>query len=193
MVFAFAFAMAQTDTTDPGVVINGVKWATRNVGAPGTFVEKPEDAGMFYQWNSKTGWSPSDDFTFLVSTNGSSWNSDWNGNGATTWETANNVCPTGWRVPTRAEFTRLVEAGNKWTTTPANGQIFGSGANTIFLPAAGYGSAGDEINSVGTNGRYWTGMVSGNRAYSLIFYSSSAYPANLGFPNSGFSVRCVAE
>ena len=43
-----------------GVLINGVVWATRNVGAPGTFVDKPEDAGMLYQWNRKTAWSATD-------------------------------------------------------------------------------------------------------------------------------------
>ena len=41
-----------SDTTDLGVVINGVKWATRNVAAPGKFATSPEDAGMFYQWNA---------------------------------------------------------------------------------------------------------------------------------------------
>jgi len=40
-------------TYDEGVVINGVKWATRNVAAPGTFAANPQDAGMFYQWNRK--------------------------------------------------------------------------------------------------------------------------------------------
>ena len=35
---------------ETGVVINGVRWATRNVGAPGTFVENPEDYGGYYTW-----------------------------------------------------------------------------------------------------------------------------------------------
>jgi hypothetical protein len=37
----FAFAMAQSLTTDEGVVINGVKWATRNVLA-GVFLLMPK-------------------------------------------------------------------------------------------------------------------------------------------------------
>ena len=32
------------------VVINGVKWATRNVGARGTFATNPEDYGNLYTW-----------------------------------------------------------------------------------------------------------------------------------------------
>jgi len=40
---------------ETGVVINGVKWATRNVDKPGTFVANPEDFGMLYQWNRRVG------------------------------------------------------------------------------------------------------------------------------------------
>jgi len=32
------------------VEIDGVKWATRNVGEPGKFVDKPEDYGNYYTW-----------------------------------------------------------------------------------------------------------------------------------------------
>ncbi len=42
-----------------GVVINGVRWATRNVGESGTFVDKPEQQGEFYQLDklqSPDGW-----------------------------------------------------------------------------------------------------------------------------------------
>jgi uncharacterized protein (TIGR02145 family) len=39
-----------TKTTDSGVVINGVKWATRNVNEKGTFVKYPEDNGYYYTW-----------------------------------------------------------------------------------------------------------------------------------------------
>jgi len=34
-----------------GVFINGVVWATCNVGNPGTFVSNPEDYGRFYSWD----------------------------------------------------------------------------------------------------------------------------------------------
>ena len=42
---------------DPdSVLINGVRWATRNLGAPGQFVSNPEDIGLYYQWGSSVGW-----------------------------------------------------------------------------------------------------------------------------------------
>ena len=34
-----------------GVVIDGIRWATRNVDTPGTFANAPSEAGMFYQFN----------------------------------------------------------------------------------------------------------------------------------------------
>jgi len=36
-----------------GVLINGVRWATRNLAAHGKFVEKPEDYGALFQWGRK--------------------------------------------------------------------------------------------------------------------------------------------
>lgn len=37
-----------SNTTDVGVVIDGVKWATRNVGRPGKFVDEPQYGGRHY-------------------------------------------------------------------------------------------------------------------------------------------------
>ena len=46
----------EINTVDKGVIINGIKWATRNVDKKGTFTNNPEDIGMLYQWNSIVGW-----------------------------------------------------------------------------------------------------------------------------------------
>ena len=46
---ATMFAQSKSITTDEGVVINGVKWATRNVDEFRTFAENPESVGKFYQ------------------------------------------------------------------------------------------------------------------------------------------------
>ena len=35
---------------EEGVVINGIRWATRNVGASGTFADNPESLGEYYTW-----------------------------------------------------------------------------------------------------------------------------------------------
>jgi uncharacterized protein (TIGR02145 family) len=76
----FFYATAQTDnTTDEGVEINGVIWATRNVGAPNTFVDNPENYGNYYLWEeAKTvcpnGWRlPTQSELELLIANGSTW------------------------------------------------------------------------------------------------------------------------
>ena len=190
MVFACAFAMAQTATTDPGVVINGVKWATRNVDKPGTFTDKPGDPGMFYQWDNKTGWSFSD--PLKNSDGGTEW--EQYGSDAEAWETSNNVCPTAWRVPTNEELTSLANSGSEWTATPVNGRIFGSGANTVFLPAAGMrNNSSSALFKVGLFGYYWSNTGSGRNALLLYFGDAIVTPGDSGRRASGFSVRCVEK
>jgi hypothetical protein len=46
----FIFSSIDLTTFEEGVIINGVKWATRNLAAHGKFVEKPEDFGALFQW-----------------------------------------------------------------------------------------------------------------------------------------------
>ena len=117
-----------------GVDINGIRWATRNVDMPGTFAENPEDAGMFFQWNRRVGWSSTD--PMVNSDGGTTWDSSVPE--GTMWYRENDPCPDGWRVPTRTELQLLLDAGSVWTTQNGiNGRLFGSEPNQIFLPAAG--------------------------------------------------------
>jgi len=182
-------------TYDAGMVIGGLKWATRNVGAPHTFVANPEDPGMYYQWNSATGWSATD--PLVSSPVGATWNSSWDGGGAaaTSWTTANDPCPAGWRMPTNDEFNTLVNAGSGWTTTPAPGRVFGSGSNTVFFPATGSRlSSSGALSSVGSIGYYWPATpLSATAGYALYFNSGSVYPGGNYSRASGFAARCVAK
>jgi len=174
------------------VLINGIKWASRNVDMPGTFAAKPEDAGMFYQWNRKIGWSATD--PMINSEGGTTWDSSYpEGN---TWEKANDPCPPGWRVPTLAELESLVNVDSKWTTlNGVNGRSIGSGKPALFLPVAGHRSYYDGMLSYGsTSGFYWSSGTNGSNAYYLLFHAGGAFEvANGGGRAMGFSVRCVAE
>jgi hypothetical protein len=158
----FSGCNKDNNTSDKGVIINGIKWATCNIDTPGTFVAKPEDAGKFFQWNRKTAWP----------TTGSV--SSWDTNCASSkWEKTNDPSPVGWHVPTLDEIKTLFETNrvsNIWTTV--NGVagrkfIDNITGNSIFLPAAGkrgcyFEQKGDpcefsgELNDVGEFGYYWS-------------------------------------
>jgi uncharacterized protein (TIGR02145 family) len=179
---------------EEGVAINGIVWATRNVGAHGTFVTNPEDAGMFYQWNRNVGWSSTDPMT--NSNGGTTW--DTSTPAGSTWEESNNVCPTGWRVPTQAELQSLEASGSTWTTINGKtGRIFGTEPNTIFLPATGYRSMNNgELINPATRGDYWssTTYTSGpDYASDLFFADSFIQVSSNSHRKYGISVRCVAE
>ena len=168
---------------DAGVVINGVKWATRNVDAFGTFAATPESAGMFYQWNRKIAWSATGSVT------------GWDNSPPTgdTWEKSNDPSPKGWRVPTREEQQKLFDAEkvvNEWTTQ--NG-VTGS---RLFLPAAGYRNGSDgALYYAGALGSYWSSAARESYesyAYGLGFNASYA-DWHSSSRSYGFSIRAVAE
>jgi uncharacterized protein (TIGR02145 family) len=148
-----------TNTTDSGVVINGVKWATRNVATPATFAFNPEEAGMFYQWNSKIGWPSTGTVTGWIS----SWNGGYTTASATdTWTSANDPSPSGWRVPTLAEIKTLTASSkvtSRWTTqNSVYGEKFTdkTTGNSIFLPASGYRADDGTLRAEGSYGYYWS-------------------------------------
>ena len=177
-------------TYDEGVVINGVKWATRNVDAFGTFAPKPEDAGMFYQWNRKKAWSATGSVT------------DWDRSEPTgsTWEKANDPSPSGWHVPTLDEVKTLLDANkvsSEWTTiNGVNGCKFTdkTTCNTLFLPAAGLRLNNDgTLSYVGLGGKYWSSTQrDSSRAYDWDFGNGGVDWGSLS-RSYGFNVRPVAE
>ena len=186
-----------TVTSAKWVEINGIKWAKFNVNMPGTFAANPEDAGMFYQWNRKVGWSSTD--PMINSNGGTTW--DTTGAEGTIWEKANDPCPVGWRVPTFSELESLIDAASQWTTVnDVTGRIFGSDTQTLFLPASGHRCIAlvGGLHYVDTTGYYWSSSIDySNGAYNLGFTNISVsigdHEGNGSGRSAGFSVRCVAE
>jgi len=175
---------------EQGVVINGVCWATRNVAEPGTFADKPEDAGMFYQWNHRKAWPATGSVTGWDSSDAS----------GSSWAKANDPSPAGWRVPTLAEIKKLLDTNkvrNEWTTV--NG-VYGrkftdkTSGKSIFLPAAGYRSYYvGVLYYAGNYGYYWSStQIDGYFACFLYFNSGNAN-WDYYYRSNGFSVRSVAE
>ena len=180
-------ALSKEITTDEGVIINGIIWATRNVEIPGKFAVRQSDNGMFYKWNYKQ--------NFFI------FESNWSdtipvGN---TWEEANNPCPNGWRVPTDKEIKDLLDEGKvfrEWTiVNGVKGIRFTdkTNDNSIFLRAAGYRDTSNGAQKNGVTGLYWSSTEADKEdAYCLQF---GEFGANLEqyIRSSGFNVRCVAE
>ena len=98
----------------------------------------------------------------------------------------NNPCPSGFRIPTYAEW----EAERlSWATNNAAG-AFGS---PLKLTVGGCRFYGDgSLNLVGSGGSYWSSTVSGIFARYLCFSSGSAsmYGTSRAY---GFSVRCIKD
>src|ERR1039458_8181346 len=103
-------------------------------------------------------------------TGSADWRSTQNNN---LWQSGLNVpAPTGWHVPTSAEWSTLV-TGNITNSATAY-------SSSLKLPVAGnrnYSVGG--LGGQGTYGDYWSSSVTGTNAYRLYFTSSSAYPANV--------------
>lgn len=195
-VDSISFARKKATVTDY-MLINGVKWATKNVAAPGTFAASPEATGSFYQWNSNTAWSATGALT--------GWNSSWNGGFTTpsasdTWASANDPSPAGYRVPTSAEQQSLLNTTyvtNTWTTQ--NG-VYGrkftdiANGNSIFVPVSGYLSNIDGALNSASSGNYWSSTAYNSiDAYILYFSSSNAYSYYYDGRANGLAVRPVAE
>jgi len=169
-------ACNKQDAIDPhGVLIGDLLWAKYNVGTPGTFAAKPEDPGMFYQWNRKVAWP-----TTGVSVDG--WDASMSS--SQTWGFDNDPCPDGWRVPTQDEFANLRTYGYAWDNVNKGG-IFGTAPNTIFLPAAGRRGYGGSLANAGITGNYWS-----NEWYDV---SNPTYAKYFHFQDGSTSIIPIAE
>ena len=187
----------------------GKTWMDRNLGAS-QVATASNDAlayGDLYQWGRYTeghedrgSGQTSTNATTAVPNAGNPWdglfitegsspydwltpqdNTLWQGAGGT-----NNPCPTGFRLPTEAEW----EAERvSWSSNDAAG-AFGS---PLKLTVGGYRFHSDgSLGLIGNHGYYWGSSVDGIYACDLVFYSSFACIYSQ-YRARGFSVRCVKD
>jgi hypothetical protein len=124
---------------------------------------------------------------FIITSN-SDWRSPKNDN---LWQGVagvNNPCPTGYRIPTEAEW----EAERlSWT---GGNNAAGALASPLKLPMAGRRKDDGSFQTVGTYGYYWSSNIAsnGSSVRSLYFTSATAsmYSWYRGY---GASVRCIKD
>jgi len=180
---------------------SGETWMTMNLGAQRVATSPTDGAayGDLYQWGRTTDGhekrnstavagpvaSGSEGANFITSGTG-----DWlSTRDDTRWgatKTANDPCPTGYRVPTLAELDaeRLLFATN---------DAAGAFGSILKLPLAGNrnGSSG-AIGAVGAAGYYWA-STSINSYARFILIGSSEVKIDYNARATGFSVRCIKE
>src|SRR5574344_1086470 len=199
-----------------------VVWAPVNCGyepATTTPEYKGYPYGKLYQWGRKDGQGyDSNDATTpsvvegkpdkLASAVANTFYKGWDNTIAPdgTWGTSDpwktkttyDPCPTGWRVPTKAELEALL--GGTFPSLVLYNSQYGAwfngttspGTSGVFLPAAGYRLSDGDASGRGSFGLYWSSTPNGDNAYFLYFDNGNAL-MDINYRAYGFSVRCVKD
>jgi uncharacterized protein (TIGR02145 family) len=117
------------------------------------------------------------------------------------WYAVNNaagLCPTGWHVPTDADWTALETqlggpsvAGVKMTTSSWGGD---NSSGFSGLPGGYRQSSDGGLGLYGDRGYWWSASSSGSEAWGRDLWDGSTNVSRNDWPvQDGFSVRCVQD
>lgn len=186
----------------PATIISagGRIWMDRNLGASHVALGVTDVAsfGDFYQWgrladghelstsaNTST-LSTSDlpDNSSFITGSGD-WRNPSNNNLWQGLNGINNPCPSGFRIPTKAEWEIEIAS---WSTQNKEGAF----ASPLKLPTPGfrqYNNGG--IMNAGLNGDYWASTVDGTNSFIMYIHVGAG---TVSFQRTyGFSCRCIKD
>ena len=197
-------SLSDGSTSNTVVSAGGRVWMDRNLGASQVATSSTDTNayGDLYQWGraadgheirtsgttttNATSDMPGHD-SFIVEAN-SPW--DWrvpqNDNLWQGVNGTNNPCPTGFRLPTEAEW-------NTERTSWSSNDAAGAFNSPLKLSLAGYRHHGSgNLVIVGVDGYYWSNTVNGTIAGYFFLNTSNAGMDNSNRAN-GISVRCIQD
>ena len=119
------------------------------------------------------------------------------------WDAATTACPDGWHLPTRQEWTDLVQTvgtnpGTKlksrggWSSSSSNGtDDFGFSA----LPGGRRTDSGNQGANIGTSGNWWSATRGSSNIYAAYLNIGTGTGASVTefYVSYGYSVRCVQD
>lgn len=109
------------------------------------------------------------------------------------WETAKQVCPDGWRLPTKDDFTKLMDnyGGDERKAYPELIVGGNSGFSGTFDGKRGKDLA---FNTMDRCGYYWSSTEYNEEEAYLLYFSAFNSVGLADFEKvSGYSVRCIKE
>jgi uncharacterized protein (TIGR02145 family) len=190
---------------DIGNPATGKIWMDRNLGAGQVAISSTDiyAYGYLYQWGrgndghqlrtsgttttlSSSNTPGHDDF-ILAPLTPFDWRSPQNDNLWQGLNGINNPCPSGYRLPTAAEWDAERQS---WSSNNAAGAL----ASPLKLTMGGgrsYSHGG--LVAVGNNAYYWSSTINGSNVPYLFFSDSQSYIEDNGLRAAGRSVRCIKD
>jgi len=115
-------------------------------------------------------------------------------------EDVRGLCPSGWHVPTNAEYTELAEllqeqgaVAPQMKSSPEDNPSW-NGTNTSGFSALAGGRLNSTYNSEGSYAYFWTSSVANGNVSAWMLNGSDIGPSQISSPPSyGYSVRCIKD